>query len=188
MKLATWNVNSLKVRLPQVLEWAGKHRPDVLCLQETKLQDEQFPAIEIRAAGYEPLANGHAPADRRADVVRLVEGGEHERQRSHRGLDQLADEVVVTDLGGEGGIFEGDVEIARVGQHLLKQGLAARLDVVCRGIRIRDGKNGERSAHAERDSDRHGGRQSGPPKHPSSPPASVPVARRPSATAAQLRK
>ena len=58
MKLATWNVNSLKVRLPQVLEWAGKHRPDVLCLQETKLQDEQFPAVEIRATGYEPLANG----------------------------------------------------------------------------------------------------------------------------------
>jgi exodeoxyribonuclease-3 len=58
MKLATWNVNSLKVRLPQVLDWAGTHRPDVLCLQETKLQNDQFPAAEIRAAGYEPLANG----------------------------------------------------------------------------------------------------------------------------------
>jgi exodeoxyribonuclease-3 len=58
MKLATWNVNSLKVRLTQVLEWAGRHRPDVLCLQETKLQNEQFPAIEVRAAGYEPIANG----------------------------------------------------------------------------------------------------------------------------------
>jgi len=58
VKLATWNVNSLKVRLPQVVEWAGKHRPDVLCLQETKLQNDQFPAVEIRAAGYEPLANG----------------------------------------------------------------------------------------------------------------------------------
>src|SRR3970282_3015688 len=58
MKLATWNVNSLKVRLPQVLEWAGKHRPDVLCLQETKLENDKVPAAEIRAAGYEPLANG----------------------------------------------------------------------------------------------------------------------------------
>ena len=58
MKLATWNVNSLKVRLPQVIEWVGRHRPDVLCVQETKLQNEQFPAAEIRAAGYEPLANG----------------------------------------------------------------------------------------------------------------------------------
>jgi len=58
MKLATWNVNSLKVRLPQVVDWTGKHRPDVLCLQETKLQNDQFPAVEIRTAGYEPLANG----------------------------------------------------------------------------------------------------------------------------------
>ena len=58
MKLATWNVNSLKVRLPQVVDWTGKHRPDVLCLQETKLQNDQFPAVEIRAAGYQPLANG----------------------------------------------------------------------------------------------------------------------------------
>ena len=58
MKLATWNVNSLKVRLPQVLEWLGRHQPDVLCLQETKLENDRFPAAEIRAAGYEPLANG----------------------------------------------------------------------------------------------------------------------------------
>ena len=58
MKLATWNVNSLKVRLSQVLEWAGKHRPDALCLQETKLQDEQFPAADLQAAGYSPLFSG----------------------------------------------------------------------------------------------------------------------------------
>ena len=58
MRLATWNVNSLKVRLPQVLEWLGKHRPDVLCLQETKLQDDKFPAAEIAAAGYQPLFSG----------------------------------------------------------------------------------------------------------------------------------
>ncbi len=58
MKLATWNVNSLKVRLPQVLEWAGKHRPDVLCLQETKLEDANFPAADINAAGYQVLYNG----------------------------------------------------------------------------------------------------------------------------------
>jgi len=58
MRLATWNVNSLKVRLPQVLEWVGKHRPDVLCLQETKLEDDKFPAAEITAAGYQPLFAG----------------------------------------------------------------------------------------------------------------------------------
>jgi exodeoxyribonuclease-3 len=58
VKLATWNVNSLKVRLPQVLDWAARHQPDVLCLQETKVENEKFPVAEIRAAGYEPLVNG----------------------------------------------------------------------------------------------------------------------------------
>lgn len=58
MKLATWNVNSLKVRLPQVLAWAGKQRPDVLCLQETKLEDANFPRAQIEAAGYRVLFSG----------------------------------------------------------------------------------------------------------------------------------
>lgn len=58
MKLATWNVNSLKVRLPQVIEWLGRHRPDVLCLQETKLEDASFPGREIAGAGYQALPNG----------------------------------------------------------------------------------------------------------------------------------
>ncbi len=58
MKLATWNVNSLKVRLPQVLAWAGKQRPDVLCLQETKLEDVNFPRAEIEAAGYRVVFSG----------------------------------------------------------------------------------------------------------------------------------
>lgn len=58
MKIATWNVNSLKVRLPQVLDWASKQRPDVLCLQETKLEDANFPSAQIGAAGYQVLFNG----------------------------------------------------------------------------------------------------------------------------------
>ena len=58
MKLATWNVNSLKVRLPQVLDWLAAHQPDVLCLQETKLEDVNFPAAEIAAAGYQVLFSG----------------------------------------------------------------------------------------------------------------------------------
>ena len=52
MKIATWNVNSLKVRLPHVLDWLAAHQPDVLCLQETKLEDKNFPVTEIAAAGY----------------------------------------------------------------------------------------------------------------------------------------
>ncbi len=58
MKIATWNVNSLKVRLPQVLDWIRQHRPDVLALQETKLRDENFPADEISSAGYEAVYSG----------------------------------------------------------------------------------------------------------------------------------
>ncbi|HUW49436.1 MAG TPA: exodeoxyribonuclease III [Sulfuricella sp.] len=58
MKLVTWNVNSLKVRLPQVLDWLAAHQPDVLCLQETKQEDQNFPAAEILAAGYQPLFSG----------------------------------------------------------------------------------------------------------------------------------
>ena len=52
MKLATWNVNSLAVRLPQVLDWLAANPVDVLALQETKLVDEKFPRAEIEAAGY----------------------------------------------------------------------------------------------------------------------------------------
>ncbi len=52
-KIATWNVNSLKVRLPHVLDWLTSEQPDVLALQETKTIDENFPAAEINEAGYE---------------------------------------------------------------------------------------------------------------------------------------
>jgi exodeoxyribonuclease-3 len=52
MKLASWNVNSLKVRLPQVLDWLAQYQPDALCLQETKLEDKNFPRAELEAAGY----------------------------------------------------------------------------------------------------------------------------------------
>lgn len=58
MKLATWNVNSLKVRLPQVIDWLQTNQPDMLCLQETKLTDENFPAAEIAAIGYESVFTG----------------------------------------------------------------------------------------------------------------------------------
>ena len=52
MKLATWNVNSLSVRLPQLLAWLDTHPVDVIALQETKLTDDRFPHAELEAAGY----------------------------------------------------------------------------------------------------------------------------------------
>ncbi|MGH8808805.1 MAG: exodeoxyribonuclease III, partial [Noviherbaspirillum sp.] len=58
MKLVTWNVNSLKVRLPQVLQWLADNPVDVLCLQETKLTDDKFPVAEIEKAGYNAIFTG----------------------------------------------------------------------------------------------------------------------------------
>ena len=58
MKLATWNVNSLAVRLPQVLAWLQANPVDVLGLQELKLTDDKFPFDALRAAGYEAAAFG----------------------------------------------------------------------------------------------------------------------------------
>jgi exodeoxyribonuclease-3 len=60
LKVATWNVNSLRVRLEQVLTWLEAETPDVLALQETKLKDPDFPADEFAARGYESLYTGQA--------------------------------------------------------------------------------------------------------------------------------
>ncbi|MDZ7653198.1 MAG: exodeoxyribonuclease III [Burkholderiaceae bacterium] len=58
MTLATWNVNSLKVRLPHLLDWLAAHAPDIVCLQETKLTDDKFPQAELQAAGYRSVFAG----------------------------------------------------------------------------------------------------------------------------------
>jgi len=57
-KIATWNVNSLRVRLPHVLDWLGTNSPDVLALQETKLTDDLFPLEQFRQIGYQALYSG----------------------------------------------------------------------------------------------------------------------------------
>ena len=74
MKIATWNVNSLKVRLPQLIDWLSAEPVDVVCLQETKLVDAKFPHAELAAIGYEsafagqPTYNGVAILARRDTV------------------------------------------------------------------------------------------------------------------------
>jgi exodeoxyribonuclease III len=63
VRLATWNVNSVKQRLPRLLPWLDERQPDVVCLQETKLADEAFAALlgeELRGRGYEVAAHGEA--------------------------------------------------------------------------------------------------------------------------------
>lgn len=89
MQVATWNVNSLAVRLPQVLDWLSQHQPEVVVLQETKLTDDKFPHAEFAQAGYaaqwfgQKTYNGvallsKAPA---VDVVRNIPGFADEQAR-----------------------------------------------------------------------------------------------------------
>jgi len=58
LKLATWNVNSLNVRLPHVLDWLAANQPDALCLQETKQEDSKFPYEALKEIGYNAIHNG----------------------------------------------------------------------------------------------------------------------------------
>lgn len=89
MKLATWNVNSLSVRLPQVLDWLQVQQPDLLAVQETKQTDDKFPQAELQAAGYisaffgQRTYNGvallsRAPLD---DVQRNIPGFDDDQAR-----------------------------------------------------------------------------------------------------------
>lgn len=89
MRVASWNVNSLKVRLPQVLSWLDEHSPDILGLQETKLVDATFPAQAFLELGYEvsfsgqPTYNGVALLSRepQSDLVRDLDGlDDHQRR------------------------------------------------------------------------------------------------------------
>jgi exodeoxyribonuclease-3 len=71
MRIATWNVNSIKARLPNVLEWLRDASPDVLLLQEIKCETEAFPALEFQSAGYEVRALGQKSYNGVAIVSRL---------------------------------------------------------------------------------------------------------------------
>jgi exodeoxyribonuclease III len=89
MKLATWNVNSLAVRLPQLLDWVAASAPDAVVLQETKLTDDKFPQEAIAAAGYQAqwfgqrTYNGVALLSREPalDVSRNIVGFDDEQAR-----------------------------------------------------------------------------------------------------------
>lgn len=89
MKIATWNVNSLRVRLPQLLDWLAAHSPDVLALQETKVVDESFPLAELQAAGYHAAISGQKTyngvailaRDPPAEIVRDIPGFDDPQRR-----------------------------------------------------------------------------------------------------------
>ncbi|HUS28636.1 MAG TPA: exodeoxyribonuclease III [Kofleriaceae bacterium] len=88
MKLATWNINSIRARTERLLTWLGAERPDVLCLQETKVEDSGFPLAAIEKAGYHVAMhgqrsyNGVAILSRTAltDVTRGFGDGEPEEE------------------------------------------------------------------------------------------------------------
>jgi len=97
MRIATWNVNSLKVRLPQVLAWLEEHQPDALCLQELKLEDAKFPRAELEASGYSAAFSGQKTYNGVAVLSRVPAGN------IACGIAGYADEqrrVISADVGG----------------------------------------------------------------------------------------
>ncbi len=97
MKLATWNVNSLRVRLPHVLDWLATQRPDVLCLQETKLEDDAFPFAEFEAAGYRAA---HAGQKTYNGVAILARDELADSVRGIPAFDDVQQRVIAATVGG----------------------------------------------------------------------------------------
>ncbi len=81
MRIATWNINSLKVRLPRVEAWLAEVQPDIVCLQETKVSDKAFPALDLRDARLRDRPSRPGAVERRGDPV---EGGPRRRGRRLR--------------------------------------------------------------------------------------------------------
>lgn len=86
MKIASWNVNSLKVRLPHLIQWLAQAQPDVMALQETKLEDAKFPVDELAAAGYRAAFSGQKTYNGVAILA---------RDDAHHAMDDI-----VTDIPG----------------------------------------------------------------------------------------
>ncbi len=97
MKLATWNVNSLKVRLPHLVDWLQSAQPDVICLQELKLEDSKFPSEALQAAGYSTVSSGQKTYNGVAILARLP------LEDVQTGIPGFADEqkrVIAATVGG----------------------------------------------------------------------------------------
>jgi exodeoxyribonuclease-3 len=97
LRLATWNVNSLKVRLPHVLEWLAANQPDVLCLQETKQEDKDFPADALKAAGYQSIFAGQKTYN---GVAILSKAPGSDVQIGIPGFDDVQQRVLAATVGG----------------------------------------------------------------------------------------
>jgi len=98
MKFATWNVNSLNVRLPHVLDWLQSNQPDVLCLQETKQEDHKFPYADLQAIGYQAVHIGQKTYNGVAIISR------HAMTDIQHNIPQFADEqqrVIAATIAGK---------------------------------------------------------------------------------------
>lgn len=94
MKLATWNVNSLGVRLPHLLAWLASHPVDALVLQETKLTDDKFPHAELAAAGWQAVWFGQKTYNGVALLVPAAQAAPAEVVRNIPGLDDEQARVI----------------------------------------------------------------------------------------------
>ena len=97
LKIASWNVNSLNVRLPQVLAWSQAAHPDVLALQETKLTDDRFPESELHAAGYNSVFSGQKTYN---GVAILSRQGASDTVTDIPGLDDPQRRILAATIGG----------------------------------------------------------------------------------------
>jgi len=113
MKIATWNVNSIRTRLPRLVSWLRRVDPDVVCLQETKVIDENFPAVELEELGYKCLTHGQKTYNGVAilsrlemtDPVRNFPGDEPESER--RLLSATVAGIRIVDVYAPNGGFVG---------------------------------------------------------------------------------
>ncbi len=96
MKIASWNVNSLNVRLPHVVEWCAAAQPDVLALQETKLEDAKFPAAALEAAGYRSAFSGQKTYN---GVAILARGELSDVQHGIAGFDDPQRRILTATVG-----------------------------------------------------------------------------------------
>jgi exodeoxyribonuclease-3 len=97
MRLATWNVNSLKVRLPHLTDWLARTQPDIVCLQELKLEDAKFPRAELEAAGYQAAFSGQKTYN---GVAILARAGLSEVSAGMPGFADEQKRVIAATVGG----------------------------------------------------------------------------------------
>ncbi|MSQ52245.1 MAG: exodeoxyribonuclease III [Betaproteobacteria bacterium] len=97
MRIATWNVNSLKVRLPHLLDWLVNQTPDAICIQETKTEDSKFPRAEIEAVGYRVAFAGQKTYN---GVAILAREEPSQVQTGIPGFDDEQKRVIAATIGG----------------------------------------------------------------------------------------